>query len=201
MFILFLAIVLAAILIYINWTTTPLPENKRNISTTDIKMIADIPDVANRTPIIRTFTKNEFSNFSEKKLKKIKNIVDGNIEGDIPALKIENGVGRIKIRFEKSERENKVEITPDNIPRIKLFVSEFLYDGMKYKQKEINDSFKENKEKGIYEYEIKFYLKENSTYSGLNDTLYMESIIIEVYYEIDEKEYVSFFAINAIEDK
>ena len=84
-------IIIIGIFIYLDWSLTPLPEIKRNISSSDIKIIVDFPDRANRTPIIRTYTKEEFINFNQKEIEKIKDTINGNIEGDIPALVLENG--------------------------------------------------------------------------------------------------------------
>lgn len=77
--ILIIFIFILVVVTYINWSLKPLPEEKRNISTTNVKMLVDIASSENRTPIIRTYTKEEFDNFHENELKKIKNIVKGNI--------------------------------------------------------------------------------------------------------------------------
>lgn len=196
-------IVILVIIIYINWSLKPLPEEKRNISTTDIKMIANIPDAANRTPIIRTYTKEEFDNFSENELKKIKNIVNGNIEGDVPALKIENGTGVIEISFEMIVKNNGLmgisKIVPDDIPKIKILVLATLYS--KENPKVVNDSLIKSEVEGTYLYEINRYFNKDEVYHNENDDFSTESMFVEVTYEIGNKSYVSVFAMNTIEDK
>lgn len=198
-----IVISILVVIIYINWSLKPLPEEKRNISTTDIKMIADIPDAANRTPIIRTYTKEEFDNFNENELKKIKNIVNGNIEGDVPALKIENGSGVIEISFEMIAKSNDLmgigKIVPDDIPKIKILVLSTLYS--KENPKVVNDSLIKSEVEGTYLYEINKYFNKDEVYHNENDDFSTESMLVEVTYEIGNKSYVSVFAMNTIEDK
>ena len=90
-------------IIYINSSLTPMPENKRNITATDIKMLMDFPDKANRTPIVRTYAKEEFDNFKVTKVDKLRRLTSGNIEGDIPALVLDDGVGVIRFSFERTD--------------------------------------------------------------------------------------------------
>lgn len=191
------------VILYINWSLKPIPEEERNISTTDIKMLADIPDVANRTPIIRTYTKEEFDNFDENELKKIRNIVNGKLEGYIPALEIENGVGIIEISFEKITENYDFTVTgrvvPDDIPKIKILALETL--DSKEKPKVINNLLVKSEVEGTYLYEISRYFNQDEIYHNENDDFFMETIFIEVAYEIDNKSYVSIFAINTIEYK
>lgn len=65
------------------------PNGKRNISSTFITMYMNFPDAAPSRAIIRTFAKEEYNQFSERKLMKIRKDVRGSIEGDIPALHLE----------------------------------------------------------------------------------------------------------------
>ncbi|GEM_PF-1230793 len=200
--ILMVFLLIAGALLYISWATIPLSENKRNISNTDVKMLIDIPDVADRTPIIRTYTKKEFDNFNENELKKIKDTVSGNIEGDVPALKIKNRAEILKISFEKNEKggeEIDAKIIPDNIPKIKIFALETLYSSGE--SKEINDLLTESEEEGIYLYEIKRYSNQDQIYQDRNDMFFLEAMFIKIDYEVDKESYVSIFAINISEYK
>lgn len=191
-------VIILGIFTYINYSLKPLPENKRNISTSDVNVTVKLKDAVNRTPIIRTYTKEEFKKMDENEIARIKEIVNGNIEGDVPALKIENGKGSIEISFEKIENKTTVKVIPENIPEIKISVLETLYS--KDEPKEIIDSLTETEE-GKYLYEIKKYLNVEETYLDENVEFNMESMYIEIYYEIDNEEYVSIFAINTIQDK
>lgn len=194
--ILIIVLILSAVLIYTNELLKPLPEGKRNISSSNVKMLVNIED--SRTAIIRTYTKEEFDKFNENEIKKIKEIVDGNIEGDVPALTIADGVGTLELSFESiNEAEISAKIVPDNIPKIKISVP---YG--KEESKIISDSLIESKEtEGIYLYEIKRYLNQDEAYYGESDEFFMESMFIEINYEINKENYVSIFAINTIEYK
>lgn len=196
--ILMVFLIISGVFIYINMKFKPLSEDKRNISTSDVKMVVGLKDVANRTPIIRTYTKEEFDKMDANKIERIKEIVNGNVEGDVPALKIENGKGPIEISFEKIEDKTAIKLIPDNIPEIKISVLETLYS--KEEPKEIIDSLGETQE-GKYLYEIKKYLNTKDTLLDENLEFNMESMYIEVYYEIGNEKYVSIFAINTVQDK
>ncbi len=187
--------------IHINWSLKPLPEEKRNITTTNIKMIADISDKVGRSPIIRTYTKEEFDSFSENELKKIRNIVSGNIEGDAPTSEIEDGTGTIEISFEMVEENDNFTVTgkivPDNIPSIKIWALSTL--NSKEEPELISGELIKGKTEGIYLCEINRYFHGNEIYSHENDDFSMESMFIEVNYKISGKDYISIFAINTIE--
>ncbi|MGO1470546.1 MAG: zf-HC2 domain-containing protein [Tissierella sp.] len=196
-------IILISFYILISHQLKPLPEAKRNISTTNIKMVVDMEDVANRTPIVRTYTKKEFDNFNENKIKKIREIVNGNIEGDIPALVIENGRGILNFTFEKKDEKGVfTKIIPDDIPKIKISVSSY---SSEKGAKEIDDSFMEHENReGIYLYEIKRYFNEfteDENFFYEDDEFFMEFLNIEINYEIDKEKYVSIFSIHSVEDK
>lgn len=199
--ILIIVIIISVVLIYINRLYTPLPEEKRNISVSNVRMLVNMED--ERTPIIRTYTKEEFDNFDENEINKIKGIVSGNIEGDVPALKIENGRGILEFSFEQIEKNNdfevKSKIIPEDIPKIKISALETLYS--KEEPKEINGSLIESEKEEIYLYEIKRYFDKSDLYYDENDDFFMESMFIEINYEIGKESYISIFAINTIKDK
>jgi len=202
--ILSIGIIITGVLIYINWSFKPLPEEKRNMSTSNVRMLVNMEDIDWRTPIIRTYTKEEFDSFDENEMNKVKGIVSGNVEGDVPILKIENGIGMVEVSFEKIDKGDGFEvigkIIPDDFPKIKISALDTLYS--KEEPKIINDVMAKRKETGAtYRYEIKRYFKEGEIYHNENDELFMESMFIEINYEINKESYVSIFAINTIEYK
>ncbi len=201
-FLIIILLIIAGVFVYINWTFQPLSENKRNMSTSDIKMTVILKDTANRTPIIRTYTKEEFDKLDESGIARVKEVVNGNIEGDVPALKIENGIGPIEITFEKTENKGKeetaIKVIPEDVPEIKISVLETLYSDNK--PKEIIDSLTESEE-GKYVYEIKKYLHTQKIQIDEMKEFYAESMYIQIHYQIDGENYVSIFAINTIQDK
>lgn len=201
-FLIIILFIIVGVFVYINWTFQPLSENKRNMSTSDIKMTVILKDTANRTPIIRTYTKEEFDKLDESGIARVKEVVNGNIEGDVPALKIENGIGPIEITFEKTENKGKeetaIKVIPEDVPEIKISVLETLYSDNK--PKEIIDSLTESEE-GKYVYEIKKYLHTQKIQIDEMKEFYAESMYIQIHYQIDGENYVSIFAINTIQDK
>ena len=195
-------IIIIALFIYLDWSFTPLPEEKRNISSSDVKMIVDFPDVDDRIPIIRTYTKEEFTDFDKREIEDIKDTINGNIEGDIPALVLGNGRGEIDISFVNSGNSALDNIKPDNIPQIKILVSTY---SDQRSPKEVEGFLIEDKEnKAMYSYELKRYFtefteEESTMYES--DEFFMEFMNIQVNYEINKQEYVSLFAIHTVEYK
>jgi len=59
-------IIISAGFIFINGLFKPLPEEKRNLSTSNIKMLVNVE--SNRIAIVRTYTKEEFDKFDENKI-------------------------------------------------------------------------------------------------------------------------------------
>ncbi|MFA7533961.1 MAG: hypothetical protein WCY46_06510 [Tissierellaceae bacterium] len=163
-------------------------------------MLVDITDKVNRSPIVRTYTKEEFDKFNENQLRKIRNIVKGNIEGDVPTLKIEDELGTIEISFETIEKNDGFTVTgktiPDDIPSIKILALPTLYS--KEEPKMINGKFIESKTQGVYSCEINRYFDRDEIYHNDNDDFSMESIFVEVSYKINKESYVSIFAINTM---
>ncbi len=193
-------IIIAGFFIYSYYSLKPLPEAKRNISTTDVKMLVTIKDSANRTAIVRTYTKEEYDKMNENKIEKLKNTIKGNIEGDIPAVILENGKGKIEFSFEKNEnkKDTSTSLIPADTPEIRMSVLETIYSSQK--PIEFTDTLTETGEKGKYLYEIKRHLNTEPIEYLENKKAYFESIFIEVSYKIDGKDYISFFAVNVIEE-
>lgn len=198
--ILIVFIIISVALILTNGLWKPLPEEKRNLSTSNIKMLVNVE--SNRTAIIRTYTKEEFDKFDENKINKIKEIVDGNIEGDVPQLLIKDGIGIFEISFamidEKDKSVIESKIIPDSIPKIKMVLLETIYS--REELKEIQDSLIMNSvNEGVYSYEVKKYFNNEELLSVEDDEPYRLSMFIEISYEINNKGYVSIFAINTKE--
>lgn len=173
------------------------PEKKRNESSSDIKMIVDLQDVDNRTPIIRTYKKEEFINFEKEEIQDIKDKVNGNIEGDIPALVLENGTGKIEILFE--DDSTSARLNPDDVPKIKISALDSIYS--EEEPNEINDLLIKSEQEEKYMYEIKRYLNDEEITFEEDEDFFTESMFIEIDYKIENENYVSIFAINTIEYK
>lgn len=181
-------VIIGGFMIYISLMTRPLPEHKRNITETDAKIEVEINDKSEtRTPIIRTYKEEDYNNFDEKKIEKIIDIINGNIEGDIPAVYIKDDNDIIYITFLKDGKE----LDPDNTPDIEIEFTEDSSETASYtteKNRIINDKLKQ--EDGKYSYKIKRYRTQYEKY-------FIDYNIIRIYYEIDGQKYVSIFGLNA----
>lgn len=197
-FILLAIAVIAAIFLYMQWTLKPLPEAKRNQSTTDITMIVGVRDTADRTPIIRTYTLDEYDAMDSKQIARVREVVNGNIEGDVPAVKLENGRSRIDFSFaDTSDGRNAVPIIPDTVPDIRITSLETLYS--EEEPVELSDTLAEGEKEGSYYYTIQRYQNfEGKSLDG-NEEFYVEALYIEIQFVIDGESYVSLFAINTLE--
>lgn len=175
---------LAAVII-INFLFRPLPENKRNLTKTDSKIIVTFNNEdEHRTPIIRTYKESEYSKLSKEKQKKIIKIVEGNIEGDIPAVELKGEKAYINIKFTKDGRS----IEPDTIPEIKIEQLREDSNDIERDMKEIViDKLEETK--GLYRYKL-------DRYAPQTDKYFMHFNLIKIYYQIDGEGYVSIFALN-----
>lgn len=89
---------------------------ERNVSSTFTTMYMNFPDATPSRAIIRTFAKEEYDQFSERKRMKIRKDVRGSIEGDIPALHLEED-NKIYLVFQNTAYQN---ITLDESPKITI---------------------------------------------------------------------------------
>lgn len=156
---------------------SPTPESKRNNSVHGVKVNIKVSN-DDRKPIVRTFERSKFENLSEKKITKVKDTVDGRIEGDIPCIHL-NEDNNIYFTFEKDG-----EIYEPEIPKIKIFAHASHYDD-KEKQRVIEGEL-DRLDDGRYYYETKRYSTQFEKY-------FMEYLRIEIYYTIDGVDYISTF--------
>ena len=169
-----LAIILfAAIQIYFS----PTPDFMRNNSVHGVKVNIKVSD-DERKPIVRTFERFKFESMSENKLMKVRDTVDGRIEGDIPSIHL-NEDNKIYFTFERAG-----EVYTPEIPKIKIFAHASHYDD-KEKQRVIEGEL-DRLDDGRYYFETKRYNTQFEKY-------FMEYLRVEIYYTIDGVDYVSTF--------
>ena len=169
-----LAIILfAAVQVYFS----PTPDFRRNNSIHGVKVNINVSE-DDRKPIVRTFERSKFESMPEKKIAKVKDTVDGRIEGDIPCIHL-NEDNKIYFTFEKDG-----EIYEPEIPKIKIFAHASHYDD-KEKQRVIEGEL-DRLDDGRYYYETKRYSTQFEKY-------FMEYLRIEIYYTIDGVDYISTF--------
>ena len=156
---------------------SPTPDFRRNNGVHGVKVNIKVSD-DERKPIVRTFEREKFENLSEKELMKLKDTVDGRIEGDIPSIHL-NEDNKIYFTFEEEG-----EIYEPEIPKIKIFAHASHYDD-KEKQRVIEGEL-DRLDDGRYYFETKRYSTQFEKY-------FLEYLRIEVYYTIDGVAYLSTF--------
>ena len=171
--ILLVIILFVAIQIYFS----PTPDFKRNNSIHGDKVNIQVSN-DERKPIIRTFEREKFENLSEKEIMKLRDTIDGRIEGDIPSIHL-NEDNRIYLTFEKDGK-----VYEPAIPKIKIFASASHYDD-KEKQRVIEGEL-DRLDDGRYYFETKRYSTQFEKY-------FIGYLRVEIYYTIDGVDYVSTF--------
>lgn len=166
-------ILFAAIQIYFS----PTPDFKRNNSVHGVKVNIKVSN-DERKPIVRTFEKEKFENLSEKEIVKLRDKIDGRIEGDIPSIHL-NKDNKIYFTFERAG-----EVYTPEIPKIKIFASASHYDD-KEKQRVIEGEL-DRLDDGRYFFETKRYRTQFEKY-------FIGYLRVEIYYTIDGVDYVSTF--------
>ena len=156
---------------------SPTPDFKRNNSIHGDKVNVQVSN-DERKPIVRTFEREKFENLSEKEIMKLRDTIDGRIEGDIPCIHL-NEDNKIYFTFESGG-----EVYQPEIPKIKIFASASHYDD-KQKQRVIEGEL-DRLDDGRYYFETKRYSTQFEKY-------FLEYLRIEIYYTIDGVDYLSTF--------
>lgn len=166
-------ILFAAIQIYFS----PTPNFRRNNSMNGVKVNIQVSN-DERKPIVRTFERKEFESLPESKVMKVRDKIAGRIEGDIPCIHL-NYDNKIYFEFTKDGKVYEPEI-----PKIKIFASASHYADDQ-KQRVIEGEL-DRLDDGRYFYETKRYSTQFEKY-------FLEYLRIEIYYTIDDVDYVSTF--------
>lgn len=166
-------ILFAAIQIYFS----PIPNFRRNNSMNGVKVNIQVSN-DERKPIVRTFEREKFESLPENKIMKLRDTIDGRIEGDIPCIHL-NYDNKIYFEFTKDGKVYEPEI-----PKIKIFASASYYDD-KERQRVIEGEL-DRLDDGRYFYETKRYSTQFEKY-------FMEYLRVEIYYTIDGVDYLSTF--------
>ena len=168
-----LAIILfAAIQIYFS----PTPDFRRNNSVHGVKVNIKVSD-DERKPIVRTFEREKFEDLPENKIMKLRDTIDGRIEGDIPCIHL-NQDNKFYVEF-----INKGKVYEPESPKIKIFADSYYDD--KTRETVIEGEL-DRLYDGRYFYETKRYNTQFEKY-------FMEYLRVEIYYTIDGVDYVSTF--------
>lgn len=156
---------------------SPTPESKRNNSVHGVKVNIKVSD-DERKPIVRTFEREKFESLPENKIMKLRDTIDGRIEGDIPSIHL-NEDNKFYVEFTKNGK-----VYEPAIPKIKIFAYASHYD----------DNQKQRVIEGELDrlYDGRYYF-ETKRYSTQFEKYFLEYLRVEIYYTIDGVNYVSTF--------
>lgn len=172
-----LGIVVLAIVAFLYWELSPTPNFMRNDTVDGVEMVSVIA-FDDRKPIIRTFKEIDYLALTDEKLSKVRDTIDGKIEGDIPCIDL-NKDSRIFFQFEK----NKKPVKPEKA-MIKIIAHASHHDDPQ-KTRIITGELKDEGDLG-YSYETKRYSRQYEKY-------FLEYLQVEVHYTIDGENYISTF--------
>ena len=169
----------ATLAVFVSYVFSPTPNIVRNETVDGIRMDATIA-WDERNPIIRTFKEKDYLALTDEKLSKVRDTIDGKIEGDIPCIDL-NKDPRIFFQFEK----NKKPVKPEEAT-IKIIAHASHYDDPQ-KTRIITGDMKDEGDLG-YSYTTK-------RYSRQYEKNFLEYLQVEVHYTIDGENYISTFGI------
>ena len=156
---------------------SPTPDFMRNNSVHGVKVNIKVSD-DERKPIVRTFEREKFEDLPENKIMKLRDTIDGRIEGDVPSIHL-NEDNKIYFTFERAG-----EVYTPEIPKIKIFAHASHYDD-KEKLRVIEGE--------LYRLDDGRYYFETKRYSTQFEKYFMEYLRVEIYYTIGHVDYVSTF--------
>lgn len=107
----------AIFLIRLNVAFRPTPYAERNISETDAIMYVNLPGQTPSDAIIRTYSKEDYDSFSQRKKSRIYEKVGGKMEGDVPPLLINEGETIAHFTFQNGTSH---DMTPKEPPTIRI---------------------------------------------------------------------------------
>lgn len=162
---------------FLSYAFSPTPDFRRNETVDGMRMDAVVA-WDERKPIIRTYKEKDYLALTEGELEKLRDTIDGKIEGDIPCIKL-NKKPRIFFQFEKNDKPVK----PEKIS-IKILAHAWGDDDPQ-KTRIITDEVKDEGDLG-YSYTTKRYGRQY-------EKDFLEYLQVEVHYTVDGENYISTF--------
>lgn len=166
-----------AFFIFIRFAFLPTPDFLRNQEVDGVKIEVQISN-DDRSPIIRTYTKEEFDTFDQEKIDNIEDDVDGRVEGDIPCIDLLED-NKIYVSIYKDGQK----IDPEKA-KIKITAHASDYKDPT-KTRHIEGELTDEGDK-TYSYSTKRYGVQFEKY-------FMEYLQFQISYTIEGKDYVSIF--------
>lgn len=167
----------ATFAVFVSYVFSPTPNSVRNETVDGVRMDAVIAR-DERKPIIRTFKEKEYLALTDDKLSKVRDTIDGRIEGDIPCIDL-NKDPRMFFQFEK----NKKPVKPEKIG-INIIAHASDYNDPQ-KTRIITGELKDEGDLG-YSYATKRYSRQYEKY-------FLEYLQVEIHYTLDGENYISTF--------
>ena len=162
---------------FLSYAFSPTPDFRRNETVDGMRMDAVVA-WDERKPIIRTFKEKDYPALTDNQLAKVRDTIDGKIEGDIPCISL-NKDPKMFFQFEKDEKPVK----PEKIS-IKIIAHASDYDDPQ-KTRVITGELKDEGDTG-YSYTTKRYSRQYEKY-------FLEYLQVEVHCMIDGENYISTF--------
>lgn len=169
-----LVLLVIAVFVFIRFAFLPTPDFLRNQEVDGVKIEVQISN-DDRSPIIRTYTKEEFDTFDQEKIDNIEDDVDGRVEGDLPCIDLLKD-NKIYVSFYKDGQK----IDPDKA-KIKITAYSDYRDPVD--KRKIEGDFKQETDK-TYTFATKRYGVQYEKY-------FMVYLQFNITYTIDGKDYIS----------
>lgn len=162
---------------FLAYAFSPTPDFLRNKTVDGLRMDAVVA-WDERKPIIRTFKEKDYLALTDNQLAKVRDTVEGKIEGDIPCISL-NKDPKIFFQFEKDEKP----VMPEKIS-IKIIAHPSDYSDPQ-KTRIITGEPKDEGDLG-YSYTTKRYSRQYEKY-------FLEYLQVEVRYTVGGENYISTF--------
>lgn len=162
---------------FLSYAFSPTPDFRRNETVDGMRMDAVVA-WDERKPIIRTYKEKDYLALTEGELAKVRDTIEGKIEGDIPCISL-NKDPNMFFQFEKDEKPVKPEKAT-----IKIIAHASHWDDPQ-KTRVITGELKDEGDLG-YSYTTKRYSRQYEKY-------FLEYLQVEVRYTVDGEDYISTF--------
>lgn len=174
------------------------PNEERNRSETDAAMYLNLPDQTPSRAIVRTFDKEEWEQFSQRKRAKIIDELSGRIEGDMPCLHVLSHEGnpgkqpKIRPVFQDLYQNNRIPDRPAKvtITAYENCVKPFL-ENKEIRQKKWQAKLQQDEDGFYFQIENPF-----GEYDQKGEKIEFVPCLLEVEYTIEGNEYLSLSALN-----
>lgn len=104
--------------IRLEYAYQPTAYEKRNRTETAARMYVNLQNQTPSSAIVYTYDKQEYDSFSERKRERIFDKVNGNMEGDIPALRFDQGETIVRFILQDASSHNLI---PKENPKIRIY--------------------------------------------------------------------------------